>query len=823
MKPLPGLLTAPRFYRIAAFRNLFAAVVAALGGLLWLASPSALSAQSAGAPPAENPFAPRAGAVLFDFNTSYNGLSGSTPRGPLVRDKAGNLYGVTSAGGQQSCTVTYGGCGTVFELSPADFLTANSPGGWSYKLLYAFKSFADGATPLGGLTLDAAGNLYGATEFGGTSPCGYFNGGLGCGTLFELSPKADGTWKKTTIYNFTGGADGGSPTGAMVVDSQGNLYGSDNYPGTSNCGVVFQLKPGASGWSFQTLYTASCATPHGAPVDDILYGLILDQAGNLYGNSDTNGYQTIAKLSPSGKTWAKTNLFTFKNTAVLSPNIPLLRDDAGNFYGASRGEGDTTCVGVAANPGCGTVFEVTSNGVFSVLHVFEGSPDGNAPDGSLALNNGVLYGTTDAGGDSTCETAPQPTGCGAAFALRKNTDGQWDEAVIYSFPAGDGADAGSDSVSLADGVISDAAGNLYEAVWGGSLENTILEISGLSGAGASPAAPVLSLPSGVYSSPQTLTITDATPGANIYYSLGSNSAYFPYTGPISVAYTETITAAAALPNAPIAYTSASYAFAAGSPTGELNFSGGFAGAQGALQLNGSAALDGARLRLTNGGISQAGSAFTATPVNIDSFTSYFTFQLTNAAADGITFAIQSTGAGALGAYGANLGYGGIGKSVAIKFDLHNNAGEGNNSTGIYVNGAPPTVPATDLSIRGLNLHSGDAMLAQVAYYPGALILQLTDLVTYARWSGEFNINIPATVGGDTAYVGFTGGTGSTTAVQDILSWTYLPGQYIDPPKAGGTIYPNPTGFQYGFNPVGQRWLGLFEQISMVLRWRVCLG
>ena len=182
-----------------------------------------------------------------------------------------------------------------------------------------------------------------------------------------------------------------------------------------------------------------------------------------------------------------------------------------------------------------------------------------------------------------------------------------------------------------------------------------------------------------------------------------------------------------------------------------------------------------RLQLTDGGMNEAGSAFYATPVNIQQFTTQFTFQLSNPAADGITFTIQNNGPTALGGDGGGLGYKGIPNSIAIKFDLFNNAGEGPNSTGLYINGASPTLPAINLTGTGIDLHSGDYFNATIAYDGANLTLTLTDGITLATWSHVWVINIPATVGSNTAYVGFTGGTGGLTSSQKLTYWTYVPG------------------------------------------------
>ena len=178
--------------------------------------------------------------------------------------------------------------------------------------------------------------------------------------------------------------------------------------------------------------------------------------------------------------------------------------------------------------------------------------------------------------------------------------------------------------------------------------------------------------------------------------------------------------------------------------------------------------------MTDGNPNEARSAFFTTPVNVQQFSTGFDFQLTNPNADGFTFTIQGSGPTALGTVGGGLGYGGIPTSVAVKFDLYNNAGEGPDSTGLYTNGAVPTVPAINLSSTGINLHSGDIFNAQLTYNGATLTVVITDTVTNASATQTYTVNIPAIVGGPTAYVGFTGGTGGITAVQDILNWTYSP-------------------------------------------------
>ena len=300
-----------------------------------------------------------------------------------------------------------------------------------------------------------------------------------------------------------------------------------------------------------------------------------------------------------------------------------------------------------------------------------------------------------------------------------------------------------------------------------------------------PANPVFSLAAGTYTGAQTLTITDTTPGAVIYYTIDGPSpttASAVYTQPLSVSASETVKAVAVAPGPfPSSLVSSTYTI---QPAGTINFPLGFAQAQGPIQFNGSTDLDDFRLQLTNGGLNEAGSAFYATPVNIQQFTTTFTFQLSNPTADGITFTIQNNGPTALGGPGGLLGYGGIPNSVAIKFDLFNDSGEGPNSTGLYTDGAYPSMPAINLNGTGINLHSGDYFNATLIYNGTTLTMTLTDAITLATWSRSFTINIPAIVGSNTAYVGFTGGTGALTSSQKLTAWNYTPGPPLPSYAAG---------------------------------------
>ncbi len=292
------------------------------------------------------------------------------------------------------------------------------------------------------------------------------------------------------------------------------------------------------------------------------------------------------------------------------------------------------------------------------------------------------------------------------------------------------------------------------------------------------AAPTFSPVTGTYTSTQSVQLSDS--GATIYYTTNGTMPTHSsavYSGPITVATTTTINAiASAAGMADSGVSTGIYTINTGGTT-SINFGAGFS-TSAHMQFNGSTSLNGTGLLLTNGGSNEAGSAFFTTPMDIRSFTTDFTFQLSNATADGMTFTIQNSGAGvtALGAIGGSLGYGGttkIGNSLAIKFDIYNNSGEGSDTTGLYKNGANPTIPAVDITSSGIVLKSGDTIAAHITYDGTTLAMTLTDMVTGKTYTNSWGINIPATVGANTAFVGFTGGTGGATASQKIETWTFV--------------------------------------------------
>jgi hypothetical protein len=293
------------------------------------------------------------------------------------------------------------------------------------------------------------------------------------------------------------------------------------------------------------------------------------------------------------------------------------------------------------------------------------------------------------------------------------------------------------------------------------------------------AAPTFAPPGASYSSAQSVSISTTTPApTTIYYTTDGtdptkSSTRTVYTAAITVSATETVKAYATK-SGYFDSTVATAAYTIGSTGGGgVAFGSGFSA--GSMVLNGNAAIGGTALALTTTSPQfQVASAWFPTALNVQKFTTDFTFQLSGSpTADGFTFAIQGNSTAAIGGSGGKLGYGNILKSVAVKFDLYNNAGEGTDSTGLYLNGPDPTVPAVDMTSSGVDLHSGHVFSVHIVYDGTNLTMTITDTTNTAlTFTQSWPVNIPGTVGANTAFVGFTGGTGGYTANQSVLTWTY---------------------------------------------------
>ena len=264
---------------------------------------------------------------------------GSNPYGAtLVFDSAGNLYGTTYGGGGGSCLA---GCGVVFKLTP-------SGGSWTETVIHTFTGGADGASPWAGVTLDAAGNLYGTTSAGAN----------GFGTVYELSPSGGGYAEKT-IYTFQRATDGGNPYSGLIFDGAGNLYGATQYGGSGGGGTAFELTPSGGNWTYTVLY--SFVGSGGGLAKGPVGNLVMDSAGSIYGSTageGTYGFGTIFKLALSGGSWTHTVLHNFTNGLDGgSPRSNIVFDAAGNMYGTASTGGTGNPISCIGN--CGVVWQIT--------------------------------------------------------------------------------------------------------------------------------------------------------------------------------------------------------------------------------------------------------------------------------------------------------------------------------------------------------------------------------------------------------------------------------------------------------------------------------
>jgi hypothetical protein len=285
-------------------------------------------------------------------------------------------------------------------------------------------------------------------------------------------------------------------------------------------------------------------------------------------------------------------------------------------------------------------------------------------------------------------------------------------------------------------------------------------------------APVFSLAAGTYSSAQTVTITDATSGAAIYYTTNGTTpttSSSVYASPLTVSASETVKALAVAHGVASAVSTVSYTI---SQTTAISFASGFTASK--IRMNGSAKVVGTALQLTSGVGAQAGTGWYPTKVSTSNFSTDFDFQLPSSTADGFTFTLQNEGGAywALGANGSGLGYQGITNSVAVAFDLYQSGVTGAETLSILTGGN--SVPSAPISLvgTGINLHNGNVFHAHLAYSGTTLTVTLTDNTTKASVTKTFTINLTNYIGSSTAYVGFTGSTGGLTSIQNILDWTY---------------------------------------------------
>ena len=339
--------------------------------------------------------------VLYTFQGES---TGSTPVSGLVEDSAGNLYGTTEIGGNTS--VFASGLGTVYKLTASGTET----------VLYNFSGGADGAYPFASVVRDSSGNLFGTTMGGGAGQCG---------TVFKLNPAG----KETVLHSFDCMSQGAKPVSSLIMDPDGNLYGTTEVSGQSNpSGVVFKLDTSGNE---TVLHTFTGKADGGTPVAN----LIRDSAGNLYGtteNGGSNGFGVVFKLDANAN---ETVLHNFaQGTDGAWPLAPLIEDAAGNLYGTTV-YGDANTYGV--------VFKINTSGQMISYDVFSQTSRGASPEAPVVRDaEGNLYGTTSKGGTYNL---------GVVFKV----DVFGNETVLYNFT---GKSDGSRPLA---GLLFDSAGNLY--------------------------------------------------------------------------------------------------------------------------------------------------------------------------------------------------------------------------------------------------------------------------------------------------------------------------------------------------------------------------
>ncbi len=334
----------------------------------------------------------------------------------------------------QSSLTFHGGSfyGTTSNGGPYGYgtvfkLSPNGNGGWDETVLYSFTGRADGAFPeRSNVIFDSLGNLYGTTGFGGDLTCG-----MGCGVVFELS-RGESGWTETVLHSFANGADGALPVGGLIMDPAGNLYGNTCCGNVG--GTVFELSRSGDVWTEQVIYSGFAGG---------VSGLTMDPAGNIFGT----GASTVFELSPNGNSgWNPAVIYTFPRDRGLGT---LALDPLGNLYGTT-----------APANGPGTVSELSlgKTGTWKKknLHVFKGvkAGDGNKPLAGIVLDaDGNLYGSTLYGGIYDQDIR---LGEGTVFELLAPTGGHgsYTEKILWSFDETDGA-------LPAGGLILDSAGNLY--------------------------------------------------------------------------------------------------------------------------------------------------------------------------------------------------------------------------------------------------------------------------------------------------------------------------------------------------------------------------
>jgi uncharacterized repeat protein (TIGR03803 family) len=384
--------------------------------------------------------------ILYDFD----GPNGAGPLSGVSIGAGGTLYGTTTFGGKH-------GDGDVYKLTP-------SGSAYTETILHTFGAKGDGSKPDGNVVVNSQGDLFGVTTVGGADQQG---------TAFELVPSGP-RYVETVIHTFTGGEDGGQPIGTLQLNASGDLFGVTQFGGTTNGGVVFELSPTKNGYHEQVLHTFSYAaalpqagltmarngtlygTGYGdgsVHTDGLVFRLrpnakgyvyadlynfkggadgsnpfsaltMSTSTGDIFGTTeyggDAGGEGTVFELIPTGAGYSERVLHGFTSEQGELLQAPVLLQGDGDLFGTASG-GGTGCKG-----GCGTVFELIPTGStyrFKSVYRFTGPPDGAEPQwGPLVSEaNGDLLGTTRSGGTGSGCSDGGPggvTGCGTLYQIQ---------------------------------------------------------------------------------------------------------------------------------------------------------------------------------------------------------------------------------------------------------------------------------------------------------------------------------------------------------------------------------------------------------------------
>ena len=412
--------------------------------------------------------------IDFSVTATFTGTNGASPHAGLVSDAAGNLFGTTATGGANDA-------GTVFELvnsgSVSSPVYSDPP-----TTLYSFTGVgSDGANPYAGLLSDASGNLFGTTEYGGAD---------GIGTIFELVNDGSGGYTEQTLYSFAGDANTANPVGGLISDAAGDLFGTTQYSVSAfgsprGPGTVFELVN--TGTVSNPIYSSTLTTLWSFSFSEgsnPLAGVISDPAGDLFGttqNTGAYGWGTVFELVNTGTVsnpvYSEQTLYSFSdNSDSGNPYSGLIRDAAGNLFGTTEG-GNTY----------GSVFELVNSGSVSSpvyttltkLWSFTGGDDGRNPEAGLISDAaGDLFGTTSRGGTNGGGTVFELVNSGTA----SNPDYSGTPITLWSFTGGnDGQtplaslsfDAAGDLLGTASGGGAGSDGTVFELANVGTLSNPV--------------------------------------------------------------------------------------------------------------------------------------------------------------------------------------------------------------------------------------------------------------------------------------------------------------------------------------------------------------